>query len=431
MFKKYYLTIAFLTLLAFASCDKAPEQITNKKDYEEYLENDTSLTLEPIKKDRDFWKEKLKKDPGQFPYLGKLANSQSQLFDATGEINYLIKAEENLIAANKRTNYSQAGYLRSLARNYISQHRFRESLSLLKVAEATGEKVNGTLKMLFDVHMELGNYDEAEAYLKKIEDRTDFDFLIRYAKWSDHQGNLSTAITYMEKAIEKAEASNLKGLKQWAYTNIADFYGHNGEIRKSYNYFLKALELDPNDAYAKKGISWIVYSYERNPKEALRILNTITKQNQTPDYYLLKAEIAEFMNKESAKKLNLESYRAAVSNENYGVMYNSNNAMLYAEEFSEIEEAMNLAQNEIKNRPTPQSYALLAWTYYNKGEYKNALEIAEKNVVDKTQEPESLFHLAKIYKANGKMRKARILKEELLESIYELGPVTEQEIRKI
>ncbi|HEY9186063.1 MAG TPA: cell surface protein [Salegentibacter sp.] len=431
MFKKYYLTTAFLTLLAFASCDKAPEQITNKKDYEEYLQNDTSLTLEPIKKDRNFWKEKLEKNPGQFPYLGKLAASQSQLFDATGEIKYLIKAEENLIAANKRTGYSQAGYLRSLARNYISQHRFRESLNLLNAAEAIGENINDTHKMLFDVYMELGNYGKAETYLEKIEDRTDFDFLIRYAKWSDHEGDLSTAITYMEKAMEKAEASNLKALKQWAYTNIADFYGHNGEIRKSYNHFLKALELDPNNAYAKKGISWIVYSYERNPKEALRILNTITKQNQTPDYYLLKAEIAEFMNTESAKRLNLASYWAAVSNENYGVMYNSNNAILYAEEFSELEEAMHLAQNEIENRPTPQSYALLAWTYYHKGEYENALEIAEKNVVDKTHEPESLFHMAKIYKANGKMRKARVLKEELLESVYELGPVTEQEIRKI
>lgn len=430
MFKKYYLTIALLTLV-FASCDQASEQITNQEDYEEFLKEDVALTVEPIKNDHDFWKEKLKKDPGQFPYLMKLAASQSKLFDVTGEIGYLIKAEENLIAVNKRTSYSQAGYLKSLARNYISQHRFKESLDLLNAAEAIGEQLNGTHKMLFDVHMELGNYDKAEAYLKKIEDRSDFDFLIRLAKWSDHKGDLSTAITYMEKATEKAESANIKGLKQWAYTNLADFYGHNGEIQKSYNHFLKALELEPNDAYAKKGIAWIVYSHERNPEEALRILNSITKQHQSPDYHLLKAEIAEFMNNQPAKRLNLESYRAAVSNENYGVMYNSDNAMLYAEEFSETEEAINIAHNEIKNRPTPQSYALLAWAHYNKGDYENALEIAEKHVVDKTYEPEALYHLAKIYKANGKMREARILKRELLESVYELGPVAEQDIRKI
>lgn len=418
-------------MLVFASCDKAPEQITNQQDYEEYLEKDAALTLEPIKKDHDFWKEKLKKDPEQFPYLIKLAASQSQLFNATGEIEYLIKAEENLKAANKKTQYSQTGYLKSLARNYISQHRFKESLELLNAAEAIGEQLNATHKMLFDVHMELGNYDKAESYLKKIEDRSDFDFLIRFAKWSDHNGDLSTAITYMEKATEKAETANIKGLKQWAYTNLADFYGHNGEIKKSYNHFLKALELDPNDAYAKKGIAWIVYSYERNPEEALRILNSVTKQHQAPDYHLLKAEIAEFMNNQPSKRLSLESYMTAVSNENYGVMYNSNNAMLYAEELSEIEKAISLAQNEIKQRPTPQSFALLAWAYYNQGDYDDALEIAEKHVVDKTYEPEAIYHLAKIYKANGKMSEANILKKELLESVYELGPVAEQDIRQL
>jgi hypothetical protein len=38
-----------------------------------------------------------------------------------------------------------------------------------------------------------------------------------------------------------------------------------------------------------------VFSHEKNPKEALRILNTILLQHKTPDYYLLKAEIAEYM----------------------------------------------------------------------------------------------------------------------------------------
>lgn len=430
MFNKYYISLVIL-IMAFVSCDKTPEQITQQEDYQEYLEENSENTVENIKKDHDFWKEKLNKDPDQFPYLVKLAASQSQLFNMTGEIEYLIMAEKNLIAANKRTNYSKAGYLKSLARNYISQHRFREALNLLNTAEAIGEKLSGTHKMLFDVHMELGDYDKAEAYLEKIEDRTDFDFLIRYAKWSDHEGDLSTAITYMEKAAEKAETSNIKSLMQWSYTNMADFYGHNGEIRKSYDHFLKALEIDPNDSYAKKGIAWIVYSHERNPQEALRILNSITKQHKAPDYYLLKAEIAEFMKDELAKKQNLESYLAAVANEDYGVMYNSFNAVLYAEEFSVTYEAMNLAHHEIKNRPTPQSYDLLAWTYYNKGEYENALEIAEEHIVDKTFEPEVLYHLAKIYKATGKIREARILKKELLESVYELGPVAEQDIREI
>ena len=42
-----------------------------------------------------------------------------------------------------------------------------------------------------------------------------------------------------------------------------------------------------------------MYSHERNPEEAMRILNSITANYQVPDLYLLKAEIAEFLDKEA------------------------------------------------------------------------------------------------------------------------------------
>ncbi|NJW53066.1 tetratricopeptide repeat protein [Salinimicrobium oceani] len=430
MFNKSFLFTALISFTLF-SCQQTPEQVTHKDDYEIYLEADADPALEVLKQDLVFWQAKLEKDPQQFPYLVQLAGSQSQLFEMTGKIDYLILAGKNLEGANKKTKYAKAGYLKALARNYISQHRFKDALEILKSAEITGEKLAGTQKMLFDVHMELGNYEEAEVYLTRIEDRTDFDFLIRYAKWSDHNGDLGTAITYMEKATERAETANLKSLKQWSYTNLADFYGHNGEIEKSYEHYLKALELDPTDAYAKKGIAWIVYSHERNPQEALRILNAANEHHQAPDYFLLRAEIAEFQNDDLSKKQYLEQYFSEVSNKNYGAMYNSPNSLLLAEDGKEMDKALVLAHQEITNRPTPQSYDLLAWTYYNKGEYKQALAIAEQHVENRTFEPAVLYHLAKIYKANGKEAKAKNLKKELLESLYELGPGMEGHIQKI
>ncbi|MEP6260353.1 MAG: cell surface protein [Gillisia sp.] len=430
MMNKFYTSLAIM-MLTLVSCNKVPEQVTQQSDYEKYLEEDSEITVEKIKQDHDFWKKKIGETPGQFPYLVKMAAAESGLFNLTGDIEYLIMAENNLKEAIEKTNYNNAGYLKSLARNYISQHRFREALTLLDTAEVIGEKINGTHKMLFDVHMELGNYDKAETYLQKIEDPSDFDFLIRYAKWSDHKGDLGTAITNLEKARGKAELANIKDLKQWSYTNLADFYGHNGEIQKSYKHYLMALELDPNDAYAKKGIAWIIYSHERNPKEALRILNSITKQHQAPDYYLLKAEIAEFMNDDASKKLNQDLFLTAVSNENFGGMYNFTIAILYAEELLATEKAFDLAIREIKNRSTPQAYDLLAWAHYNNGDYEKALEIAEQHVVNKTFEPNVLLHLAHIYKATGKTKEAESLKKELMESIYELGPVAEQKIRQI
>jgi tetratricopeptide (TPR) repeat protein len=422
---------SLLTLLVLVSCNTTTTKtITNTSDYTAFLsaENNSYTTA---KEEHQFWANKLEQTPGQYPYLAKLASAESQLFDATGTIEHLIKAEAHLVALNKKTNYKKSSYLRSLARNYISQHRFKEVLTLLEQAEILAEDLKSTQKMLFDVHLELGNDTKAKQYLEQIVDYNNFDFLIRTAKWNDHNGNLTAAIKYMEKALAKAEASKNKAVMQWSYTNIADFYGHDGQIGKSYKYYLKSLTLNPNDAYAKKGIAWIVYSYERNPKEALRILNTITEAYNAPDYYLLKAELSEYLNDNSAKNNYLKQYITAVQNKAYGVMYNAYNAKLFAEINAGKTKAIAIAEQEIENRPTAQSYDLLAWAHYNNGDSKIALNIVEQHVKGKTFEPEVLYHIAEIYKANNKTDEVNNLKAELVEATYELGPVMAMKISKL
>lgn len=428
----YVLLILVISLvLLVVSCDNVAQKITSVNDYNSYLEIEHNEMLQLAQEDFLFWEKKHEKEPNQFPYLVKAAASLSQLFTETGNIEYLIDAEHKLLAANKKTNYTNVGYLRSLARNYISQHKFKEALKLLKNAEAIGERLNATQKMLFDVNFELGNYTVAKQYLNKIENFKDFDYLIRLSKWSDHQGDLEAAILYLEKATEIIKSSKNEKLMHWAYTNLADFYGHNGQIENAYNHYLKALEIDNNDAYAKKGIAWIVYSHEHKPEEALRILNAISKSYQSPDYYLLKAEIAEYMGDFDAKGAHIASYINEVKNQKYGNMYNKYNAILYAEDLKEIPKALTIAKTEVNNRSTPQSYDLLAWTYYNSGNNKEALHIMEKYVANKTFEPEALYHLAQIYKANKKFNEANVLKKELLECTFELGPLMTKKIENI
>lgn len=422
---KYFFPI-IITAVLF-SCDKT--KVTDTTDYSTFL--NAEFNISNLNSNVEFWTKKLEATPGQFPYLAKRANAYTQLFDATGDIDYLIKAESDLMSAINKSNRMIPGYLKSLAANYISQHRFKEALVLLKEAEANGEKLQGTKKMLFDVHLELGNDLAAESYLMQFKNESDFDYLIRVSKWQDHNGNLEGAIDYMEKAMSIAEASNLKSLKQWSYTNLADFYGHAGEIEKSYQHYLKALALDPNDAYAKKGIAWILYSHENNPKEALRILDHIASYHSSPDYELLKADIAEFQDDEALKTAAMNNYHKAVKNKDYGDMYNKYNVMVLADEMLLPEKAIEIAQKEVENRPTPQSYDLLAWSYFKKGDLQMANDIIEKYVEGQTSEPDVLYHIAEIYKAVGKTEKVMELKSELVASLYELGPTMAPKVKQL
>jgi len=191
---------ALFTFVLLSCSTKNNATITHKSDYDRYLnlsENTSKITAQ---KELVFWQEKLQKQPSQYPYLGKIASANTLLFSSDGNIKYLVNAEKKLEELNSKTKYTNSGSLRALARNYISQHKFKEALGLVKKAETLGDNLKATQKMLFDIHLELGNYTEAESYLTKIKSFSDFDYLIRDSKWNDHMVDLVAVIHFMEKA---------------------------------------------------------------------------------------------------------------------------------------------------------------------------------------------------------------------------------------
>ncbi|UII75443.1 hypothetical protein LV716_14415 [Flagellimonas sp. HMM57] len=414
---KYPVWLLLLTLVV--GCNQKSKFKTDSKDYELYLSTASNSTTS---KYFELWNNKIKPDSLQALGLGNVAAEYSRFFTGTGNITYLKKAEEALSKAVEVAAIGKAAYYRALARNYISQHRFKEALTLAELALKKGSGVNASHGLLFDLHMELGNYNTASKYLDSIRNMSDFGYLIRLAKWNDYKGNLDTTIRLMEKAINKAESSKNRQLMLWSYTNLADYYGHAGRIQESYEHYLKALKIDSKNAYAKKGIAWIVFSHEKDGAEALRILNAITQTHTLPDYHLLRAEIAEFMNDDALKKSALNAYHKSIQDKSYGAMYNAYTINLYLDELQAFDRALELAKKEVENRPTPESFDMLAYSYLKKGEPEVALELAQNHVVGKTQEPVILQHLAEIYKANGKTKEVQELKKELLEALYELGP---------
>ncbi len=413
------------------SCESKSEQVTNSDDYNKYLNGTENKSLEFAKKEIDFWQKKFDAAPEQTSYLSLLASQYSKLFEITGNIDHLIKSENLLKQYNEAMHYSHTGTLRSLARNYISQHRFKEALDLAHKAKAIGDGMMETQKLLFDINMELGNYTDAETNLNLITDFRDFDYLIRLSKWNDHKGDLKTAISFMEKAKLVAENNDNKALKIWTYSNLGDLNGHDGNIKASYDYYLKTLALEPSHSYALKGIAWIAFSHEKNTKEARRIVDEISKKHDTPDFYLLKSKIAEYEKNDMEKDENLAMYFRMLNNSNYGAMYNKYNTLIYAEDKTTALKALEIAKQEVNHRPTPDSYDLLAWAYYNLGDVDKAFEISQKYVFGKSHEPMLNYHLAVIYKAKNMLETTKAIKQSLEGSDYELGPVYSNKIAQL
>jgi tetratricopeptide (TPR) repeat protein len=414
-----------ITLIFLSSCQKKEKLVTHVIDYDKYL---VTTPVKTTSKYFELWNSKIEPDSMQLLSFGIVGGEYSRYFQESGDIQYLKKAEKALKRAKDIAAIGKGGYFRALARNYISQHRFNEALQLADSARAIGSSINATHGLLFDIQMELGNYHIAEKYLDSIKNLSDFGYLIRLAKWNDHKGDLKTTIKFMELAKAKAIKSKNRDLMLWAYTNLADYLGHAGRIEDSYAHYLKALELDPQNSYAKKGIAWIVFSYEKNPEEALRILDSVTKNYEAPDYFLLKSEIAQYMGNELISSYNLDQYFNSVKNPAYGAMYNAYNVRLYLEQTGQYDRALQLSESEVGNRPTPKSYSFLAYSYLKLGEIDKALKIVEQYIEGKTFEPATMYYAAEIYKAAGRTDKVNTLKSELLAASYELGPILEHKI---
>lgn len=425
--KSFIILLLFIGLIACKQ--ESTEKIINPQDYNAFLSTSNKESYDLAVSENNFWGRRLTPDSTGVGDLGPLAGSYSMLFDATGNVDYLKNVEQLEKKAIEISAFSKDSYKRTLAHNYISQHRFKEAKVILEETYAGPSNKEATARMLFDVYMELGEYEKADEMLGRIKDNSDYNYIIRLAKWSDHKGDLDSAIKYLQKARTMAESRGNRSLKIWTYSNLGDFYGHAGQLQKAYTEYLKTLVLQPDNAYVKKQLAWLAYSHEHNTVEAERILDSVMVNRNVPDYHLLKADMANYNGNIAVRNKEWGTFIKLINeNPNYGNMYNTYLIEIYAE--TDTTKSLQLAEKEITNRATPETYQLLAYAQLVNGKKKEALKTIQNHVEGKTYEPKALYHAALVYKANGLDDKVQELKHELAKAYYELGPIKAKKIEK-
>lgn len=423
---------AFLTLLVITSCKKesgsnensTPKIVTVAADYNSYLDTNDSLFVAKLKREIDSLEAIIEVNPTGVLDLGRLSAKLNLMYDLKGNVSDLNRSVEmqEAVVANMYINPDNSKY--NLAQAYIKQHKFKKADSLMN-SFATGSLSKESQMLYFDIAMELGDYERAEKMLNALSNKSNYNYLIRAAKWNDYKGDLKATIRLMEEAKTLADQSGNPSIQLWSNSNIADYYGHDGQIEKSYDHYLKTLELDPMNTYALKGIAWIVYSHERNPEEALRILNKIKERHPLPDYDLAIAEVLEHQDfSDEIESLRL-SFLSEVEKKAYGAMYNTYKIeqLLSGNELEQMI-ALEIARTEIDNRSTPETQSLLSYALLKNGKLQEALMNQQQYVIGKTYEPVAQLHSLEILIANGKTEEALEYREDLSGAAYELGPVT-------
>lgn len=425
MKKIIFPVILLATILAFVFYSQPDRPVVDPADYGQYLsETPLQQQKEEISGEIGFWENKLVSTPGNYVFEKKLAGLFAKRFKLTGNPQDLYISDSLLTAINQRIP-GQVSVLQSLAANAITQHAFINAEKYITEAYEIGEKRFVSTLILIDVLLERGNLFSAKHFLQDIASDSHFDYLIRDVKFQDQIGDLEKAIEQMETAAQKAKSSGQDELANWALSNLADMYGHDGRIRQSYNTYLKALSYNPADLHSLKGIAWIAFSRDKNTAEARRILTFLKSIHPVPDYDLLLADISLFEKDTATATLLRQSFIAEASRPMYGRMYQS----YLCDLLSDTPDALAIAKTEINERPHPMSYDLLAWAAFNNGNLREALEVTKNHVLHQTSEPVALYHAGIILKSAGEYEAAQTYLKEALDASFELGPLATGEIR--
>ncbi|HEX6847024.1 MAG TPA: hypothetical protein VF144_08595 [Chitinophagaceae bacterium] len=392
------------------------------------VSTDSLGSLQRIATDMNFWMQRLKKNPEDAVAKASLAGLYSARFKIAGDINDIHVSDSLYLIANQLFKTNSSLIYRSLATNCITQHKFLQAQQYLDTALSMGDDRYLTYLLRCDVAMELGNLYLAEQALKHIVDKNDFDYLIREVRLLDHKGDINGAIKKMETATQKAVESEKDVLILWAKTNLADMYGHANRYQESYQCYLDVLENDPEYLYALKGIAWLAFSHDKNTTEAKRILNYLRALHPLPDYDLMLAQVAAYENDAVAERDLQDRFLRTVADRRYADMYNKYVFDLMTGSHKDLAKALEIAQREVDNRPTPQSYDLLAWAYYKSGRKEEAYKIAKRFVENKNHEPDGLYHLGVIWADAGEIKKAKYFISEAANAAFELGPQLYKEV---
>ncbi len=416
-----FLASVLLGVVGLTSCQPRQEKIVNPSDYEIFFSTvSAKSTLGSLNEALIFWENKLNKNPKDYTACEKLAGLHSRMFRLNGKVDELYTSDSLLNIVLKQSGPKHAGTFQSLAANCVARHEFWKAKSYIQQAVSNGENKASSLYLLADVQIELGNVDSADHILSGFKNKNNFAWLIRKAKIHDHHGHLDSAILLMERALDLNKSN--EDLYVWALTNLSDMYGHAGRIRDAYNGYLEALRKRPDDDYAMKGIAWIAFSHDKNTGEATRILIQLLNRKQVPDYYLTLAEISDYNGDTLAHKRYTEMFVASTASVRFGNMYNRHLALLCSDELNSPTVSLKRAKEEIAIRPTPESYDLLAWAHYQCGNLDDAVNIVEELVLNKSFEPEALYHSGVILRHKN-MQQSSLLLKEARNSEFELGPM--------
>lgn len=374
-----------------------------------------------------FWEKRMEAHPDNFVNGPEYAAALISAFRTNGDIRQLVRADSLINESNEANAGKEPGSWRSLAGLAMLRHQFSLPTDYLKRAVAIEGNSFPNAFLDFDISFERGNYHHAKALLKALKEGNEYGYFFRRSKYEHYEGSLDSAIACMKMAAQKA--GTFKNLQQLALSNAADLYMHKGDVLAAVDLYDESLRLNPSDLHSIAGLGWIALVHDGNDSLAERMFQLVRSQTQSPDILLKLSQLEGYRGNMKKQQEYSEIFIKETSDPAYGKMYNKYLIDLYTSVVQDAVKAVKLAQQEIDDRPTPQSFAWYAWSLYCNKEFEKAFKIYKGYVSGKPLEAQELYYMGKMMQGMEKSFNAHEFFAAAWKNKYDLDPQKQSAIR--
>jgi tetratricopeptide (TPR) repeat protein len=325
----------------------------------------------------------------------------------------------NDVLKKDSTNFD-ALTLKSLV--YLSQHHFSDGLALAVKAQQINPYNAFIYGILVDGNVEMGNYDSAVSNSDKmVSIRPDLRSYSRISYLREIYGDYPGAIQAMRMAVDAGAPGD--ETTEWSRIQLGRLYENTGDLKSAQMHYMIALDERPGYAYALAGLARIALASKDNQqaityyKKADSLVSDNSFREELSDVYQLSGQKAKA---DSLANLVIDalSQNAQSGRKDENIGHYADRELAYAYlKVNNYDKALEHALIEYNRRPANIDVnETLAWVYYCKGEYANALPYLRVALKTNSKNPLLLCRAGLIYAKSGDKLTAKTRLQEALSS---------------
>lgn len=366
-------------------------------------------------------------DPYNYLVADRLVDSYLRRFRSEAGQEDLARAEK-IAGATLRIAPDRSTASARLSLVQLTRHAVPGAFRAARAAVAADSSNSAALAALFDASLEVGEYDLAEATLRRLPPTT-LAFRLRRARWLAAHGHLDGAREIMLAACRRLyRSAGPRDWVAWCLTQLAEIDHQRLGADGGVVWLDLALRIRPDHRAALEGLADRAYGRGRW-REAETLYRRIVSEGH-PDVYLRLAEVLSELGRVEEAAGYEERFLRLAGAPAARALYARPLALFHAERETGRDLALEIALGEVERRPSVGGYDVLSWVYLARGELASALEASDRARVWGDPSPTMDYHRARILEALGRAGEAAALLAQAVSEPTLLEPHVQRDLRR-